>query len=79
MDTVFRLKVVGCVEGSVQIDRVMADSVKADAFACCCGIGDHYPHIRVVVEELNFAFARLVVILIAGIDTAMDINSTKVG
>ena len=52
MDTVFRLKVVGCVEGSVQIDRVMADSVKADAFACCCGIGDHDPDIRVVVKEL---------------------------
>jgi hypothetical protein len=31
------------------------------------------------VEELNFAFARLVVILIAGIDTAMDVDSTKIG
>ena len=79
MDAVFRLKVVGRVEGSVQIDRVMADSVKADTFACCCGIGDHYPHIRIVVKELNFSFARLVVVLVAGIDAAMDVDSTKIG
>ncbi|MNY21478.1 hypothetical protein D3C86_1550270 [compost metagenome] len=79
VDSVLRLEVVGGVEGAVQIDRVMADAMQADAFAGGGGIGDHDPDVFVVVEGLDLAFASVGIVLVTSVDAAMNVDGTEVG
>ena len=78
MDTVLRLKVMGGVESPVQIDRMVANAMEAHPLPRGGRIGDHDHHVVVVMEGFDLALARPVVVLVPGIDPAMDVNRPQV-
>ncbi len=75
MNPIFGLKVLSGIEISIQIDRVMANCMKADSLASCRRIRDHRHYGGVVVKETYFSFACVVVAFIASVYTAVNVDS----
>ena len=79
VNPVFRLEIVCGIKGAVQIDRMVADAVKADAFAGGRRIGHHHPNIVVVMEGLNLPFTGVGVVFVSSVHPAVNIDRAQIG
>jgi hypothetical protein len=79
VDTIFGLQVVGSVKRPIKIDCVMANSMEAYTLASRRWICHHRHNVRIVMEQLDLSFARLIVLLVSSIDPAMDVNGSDLG
>src|SRR6266850_1257498 len=57
----------------------MTNTMKAYAFASRCRVRNENAHRWLVVEDSDFSFSCLVVILVASIDAAVNIEGSKIG
>jgi hypothetical protein len=72
VDSVYRLKEVGCIKASVKINGVMRGLVQTNAFATCGWISHQYPAISIGLESVYPRFPECHVIIGASGDTSVN-------